>query len=60
VVEKLRKDNIMIDITPSETVYFASVRHQGKGYIARSIKAETAPFAICLVALKACGIDVEV
>jgi hypothetical protein len=60
VVEKLRKDNIMIDITPSETVYFASVRHQGKEYIVRSIKAETAPLAICLAALKSIGIDVEV
>ncbi|WP_299831384.1 hypothetical protein [uncultured Metabacillus sp.] len=58
VVEKLRKQMIMIDVTTSESCYYATVRHQGKGIISRGVKSETAPLTICKTALKVHGISV--
>ncbi|MGM7720544.1 BC1872 family protein [Metabacillus sp. Hm71] len=59
VVEKLRKQIIMIDITTSESCYYSAIRQQGKGLIAGRIKEETATLAICKAALKTKGVDIE-
>jgi hypothetical protein len=69
VVEKLRKEGILLEIKPiSEEIYTYrnAVRNAGMsqyativhGYICNGIEADTAPHAICLAALRVAGVEV--
>jgi hypothetical protein len=58
VVEKLVKQCYQFGLAnESDGKYFCSLFFDGAGTFEES--AETAPLAICLAALKACGVEVE-
>lgn len=62
VVEKLKKDNIYIDIysLPSDGYRVETSTHDGEQYVHMStVGADTAPLAICLAALKAVGVEID-
>jgi hypothetical protein len=65
VVEKLRRQGIFLSVIPQIDNYavyvWSNVGESDKynTYPLGTLEAETAPLAICLAALKACGVEVE-
>jgi hypothetical protein len=64
VVEKLRDRYVYIDLTNNDDLYCCELMEQDweneSRYFTYYADAETAPLAICLAALKAVGVEVEV
>jgi hypothetical protein len=64
VVEKLRSRYVYIDLTNNDDLYCCELMEQDweneSRYFTYYTDAETAPLAICLAALKAVGVEVEV
>lgn len=62
VVEKLKKDNTLININHHKNGYYADIWFKDlQGAVPyKDTYADTAPLAICLAALKSVGVEVEI